>query len=66
MCGEVRNVQTLHTNTHNFCLAGNQPGPIKVTHTLNMSRGQYNSGNAFSVNDCPYKNTTHNLQFTNK
>ena len=28
LCGEVQNVQTLHTHTH-FCPAGNHPGHAK-------------------------------------
>ena len=40
LCGEVQNVQTLHTH---FCPAGNHPGTLlwKVTQSVNKSHGLY-------------------------
>ena len=40
LCGEVQNVQTLQTDTH-ICLAvaGNHPGTLKVTQSINKSHG---------------------------
>ena len=54
-CREVQNVQTLQTNTY-FCLAGNHPGTLKVTQSVNKSHGLY-----FQYTCPPEKNWQCNL-----
>ena len=38
LCGEVQNVHSAYKYTH-FCQAGNHPGTLKVTQSVNKSHG---------------------------